>query len=189
MTASTELDEAELVAAVLRKDRKASAAFVDRYADPVYSYVRYRLLPRTDLVDDVVQDVFLSAWEGMEGFRGESSLRGWLLGIARHRVEDHYRLRAREIWTTEAEPPDTAARSTELELGDRLDQERVGRETRRILAEMPEPYSIALLWRYWEKRSARDMAQATGRTEKSVERILARARADFRKRWNDECSV
>ena len=53
---------------------------------------------------------------------------------------------------------------------------------------LPEVYSIALLWRYWEKRSAREMALATGRTEKSIERILARARALFKKRWNDDRS-
>ena len=41
------------------------AEFVDRHTDPVYAYVRHRLLPRTDLVDDVVQDVFLAALEGL----------------------------------------------------------------------------------------------------------------------------
>jgi hypothetical protein len=51
-------DERELVAAVLRRDRKASARFVADYTDPVYAYVRHRLAPRADLVDDIVQNVF-----------------------------------------------------------------------------------------------------------------------------------
>src|SRR5437588_12221893 len=78
-----------LVAAVLRKDRKATAEFVNTYTDAVYSFIRRRLNPRQDLVDDLVQDVFIAAWESLERFRGSSSLRGWLLGIARHKVEDH----------------------------------------------------------------------------------------------------
>src|SRR5262245_16478059 len=68
-----------LVAAVLRKDRKATAAFVNTYTDAVYSYIRRRLSPRQDLVDDLVQEVFIAAWENLARFRGESSLRAWLL--------------------------------------------------------------------------------------------------------------
>ena len=43
-----------------------------------------------------------------------------------------------------------------------------------------------LLWRYWEQRSARDVAAAIGTTEKSVERLLARARAKFKELWLKE---
>jgi hypothetical protein len=39
-------------------DRKATARFVADYTDPVYAYVRHRLAPRANLVDDIVQDVF-----------------------------------------------------------------------------------------------------------------------------------
>jgi DNA-binding GntR family transcriptional regulator len=41
--------ERELVAAILQKDRKATARFVAEYADAVYGYVRHRLAPRADL--------------------------------------------------------------------------------------------------------------------------------------------
>ena len=51
---------------------------------------------------------------------------------------------------------------------------------------MPERYSLVLLWRYWEQRSARDMAAAIGTTEKSIERTLARARAMFKELWLKE---
>lgn len=80
-----------LVAAVLRKDRKATAEFVARYSDCVYRYIRARLSPRLDLVDDTVQETFLAAWEHLSTYRGTSPLQSWLLGIARHKVEDYYR--------------------------------------------------------------------------------------------------
>jgi len=47
---------------------------------------------------------------------------------------------------------------------------------------------VALLWRYWEARSARDIANAIGKTEKAVERLLARARARFRQLWEQQSS-
>ena len=76
-------EEKQLVAAVIRKDRKATAEFVGRFADPVHVYVRQRLAPRTDVVDDLVQEVFLTALKGLPALAGRSSLRSWLLGIAR----------------------------------------------------------------------------------------------------------
>jgi DNA-directed RNA polymerase specialized sigma24 family protein len=47
------------------------------------------------------------------------------------------------------------------------------------MATLPEPYRLALLWRYWEKRSTQEMAMRTGKTEKAIEGLLARAR----ERW------
>jgi len=44
---------------------------------------------------------------------------------------------------------------------------------------------LALLWRYRDGRSIREMADFTGKTEKAMERLLARAREHFRRRWND----
>jgi DNA-directed RNA polymerase specialized sigma24 family protein len=42
------------------------------------------------------------------------------------------------------------------------------------------------LWRYWEQRSIREIAAAIGATEKSIERMLARARARFKELWLEE---
>jgi RNA polymerase sigma-70 factor, ECF subfamily len=177
----------ELVAAVLRKDRKATAEFVRRFADPVYRYLRARLSPKRDRVDDLFQETFLAAWKHLPKFRGESTLQTWLVGIARHKVEDHYRERLRE-----AAPLDEQAQNSlvhedgESFLNTGLDDEKRRQKITEVLGGLPEPYALALVWRYWEKRSAREMAELSGRTEKAVERLLARARALFRERWRSE---
>ena len=175
-------DEQQLVAAILRRDRKATAEFVSRHADSIYAYVWHRLAPRADLVEDVVQEVFLAALGSLSGFRGTSLLRAWLLGIARHKVEGYYReqLRTPEpLGDSEGmEPPAEAPL-----IDDVIDRGRMEARTRHILQQLPESYSLVLLWRYWEGRSAREMAVATGKTEKAVERLLARARTRFKELW------
>jgi RNA polymerase sigma-70 factor (ECF subfamily) len=184
---SAETDERELIASVLRKDRKAAARLVAVHVDAVYGYARSRLAPRADLVDDIVQDVFLAALHGLATFRAQSSLRAWLLGIARHKIEDVYRQRLRaslpldDLSTTGDEPI-----SEGMPVDERIDRSRARVKARRILEQMPERYGLMLLWRYWEQRSARDMAAAIGTTEKSVERTLARARAKFKELWLKE---
>lgn len=181
---AAEAGERELIASVLRNDRKAAARLVAAHIDAVYGYARSRLAPRADLVDDIVQDVFLAALNGLKTFQAQSSLRTWLLGIARHKIEDVYRQRLRaslplDDLSTAGEEPLSEA----LPVDEGIDRTRARTKARRILEQMPERYGLVLLWRYWEQRSARDMAAAIGTTEKSVERTLARARAAFKELW------
>jgi RNA polymerase sigma-70 factor (ECF subfamily) len=177
-----------LVEAVLRRDRKAVAEFVAVHADAIYTYVRRRLIPRVDLVDDLVQDVFLGAWEKLASFRSDAPLRSWLLGIARHKVEDYYRSRLRE---PDSEFDENVMLTDSLsqqapDLDTILDREARRSRTQEVLQSLPEPYSLILLWRYWEQRSTQEIAAHTGRTEKAVERMLARARQQFKRRWINE---
>jgi RNA polymerase sigma factor (sigma-70 family) len=134
-------------------------------------------------VDDLVQEVFLAAWESLPGWRGDSPLVSWLQGIARHKVENYYRGRLRAALPLDeaAEELPNAAAAEEME--QLLDRERVAEKIGRILGTLPEAYSLALLWRYWEQCSAQEMARRTGKSEKAIERLLARARETFRERW------
>ena len=186
-TFSAGTDERDLIAAILRQDRKAAATFVAAHIDAVYAYARHRLTPCADLVDDVVQDVFLAALNGLRGFQGQSSLRTWLIGIARHKIEDIYRQRLRpseslDDLTSDKDDPHSDA----TPLDEQIDNRRARERTRDVLARMPERYGLMLLWRYWEQRSTRDIATAIGTTEKSVERTLARARTRFKELWLKE---
>jgi RNA polymerase sigma-70 factor (ECF subfamily) len=177
--------DVEFVQAILRRDRKATAEFVATHTDSVYGYVRRRLFPRLDLVDDLVQDVFVGALGSLRTFTGTSSLRTWLLGIARHKVEDHYR-RCLSQPTTPFDEEADVVESAQVSYDEVLDRTRRHERVQRVLAALPDVYRIVLQWRYWEKRSARDMARASGKTEKAIERLLARARHEFKQRWNEE---
>jgi RNA polymerase sigma factor (sigma-70 family) len=176
-------DEARLVAALLQRDRKAAAEFVARYSDSVYGYLRRRLVPRLDLVDDLVQEVFLAALDGLRTYRAASTLQAWLMGIARHKVEAHYRSRMRAPESLDGNPDAGPADET-MAVDDALARGQQADRARRVLAQLPEIYAIVLSWRYWENRSVREIAGATGRTEKAVERLLARARTRFKELWD-----
>ncbi len=177
-------DERELVAAVLRKDRKATAEFVDRFSDAVYQYVHWRLAPNTDAADDLTQDVFLEAWRGLERYRGESGLKQWMAGIARHKVQDHYRkvLRHAEL-PDEPDAPPPAQLTEGPAFADDLVAAQRAEAIQEILAGLPETYRCVLQWRYWDRQSGAEIGKEIGRTEKAVERLLARARGQFREEF------
>jgi RNA polymerase sigma-70 factor, ECF subfamily len=179
--------ERELIDAVLRKDRKAAAQFVAAHIDAIYAFARRRLMPRPELADDVVQDVFVAALDGLRTFAGSSSLRAWLLGIARHKIEDIYRRRLRSLDSLdESDEAGMAPAAGDPPIDESIDAERVRAKTHQVLRQLPERYAFLLFSRYWEQRSARDIASAIGSTEKGVERMLARARARFRDLWTKE---
>lgn len=178
--------DAALARAILQRDRKATAEFVSIHSDAIYAYVRRRLLPRTDRVDDLVQEVFVAALGSLASFAGTSSLRTWLLGIARHKVEDHYRECLRQpVPLSDLEEQGEEPRQPQVSYDDVLDGARRQQRVLQVLSSLPEIHRAVLLWRYWEKRSARDMAEKSGKTEKAIERLLARARHEFRRRWNE----
>jgi RNA polymerase sigma-70 factor, ECF subfamily len=186
--ASPAADERDLIAAVLRRDRKAAARFVAVHIDAIHSYVRHRLSPRVDLADDVVQDVFLAALNSLSAFEGQSSLRVWLLGIARHKIQDVYRSRLRAA--DALDPLDPLENDVRLSapalIEEDIDAARAQARARSVLARLPDRYGLMLLWRYWEQRSTRDIAAAIGASEKAVERTLARARERFKDLWLKE---
>jgi RNA polymerase sigma factor (sigma-70 family) len=177
-------DDLSLVAAVLSKDRKATAEFVARFADGLYAYVRSRLAPRYDEVDDLVQEIFLAAWENLSRYQSRGPLQAWVIGIARHKVEDYYRARLRVLDPAEDSLHDHFVSAVVPEFHRALERDELRRKTKSVLSSLPESYRLVLIWRYWEQASAREMAIKTGKTEKAIERLLARARTEFRERWN-----
>lgn len=178
-------EDARLLQALRLRDRKASAELVQLYADPLYGYLQRRLFPRTDLCNDILQDVFIAALDSLPKSERVVSLRPWLFGIARHKVEDHYRRLLRAPQQLEDDSPDGAAVLEPL-FEEAIDEARAVERVHHILRSLPERYSAALRWRYWEKRSAAEMAEQTGKTAKAVERLLARARSEFKRRWHEE---
>jgi RNA polymerase sigma-70 factor (ECF subfamily) len=185
--ASQAIDSAEerrLIGGVLAKDRKATGEFVAHCADWLYPFVRNRLAPRGEVVEDLIQEIVLAAWQALPSFRGDANLRSWVLGIARHKVEDYYRktLQGHEVCDEDESLLELAVTPA---FEEQLDSAALRGKVQNTLASLPEAYTVALIWRYRDEKSVREMAQLAGKTEKAMERLLARARQKFRKRWSD----
>lgn len=68
-------------------------AFAELYHCHVSRVYRYFLAHLGDIADaqDLTAQTFLTALESIRGYSGKSSFAVWLLGIARHKMVDHYR--------------------------------------------------------------------------------------------------
>jgi len=67
----------------------------------------YRILGSVQDAEDMLQETLLSAWRGLEGFKGEASLRSWLYSIATNRCLNALRARSRRPRETPMPPPGT----------------------------------------------------------------------------------
>ena len=62
----------------------------------VERFVRYRLPSQTD-ADDVLQEVYLSAYRNFSGLKNKEAFKPWMISIARNKCNDYFRARAAQM--------------------------------------------------------------------------------------------
>ncbi|HEX2744876.1 MAG TPA: RNA polymerase sigma factor [Streptosporangiaceae bacterium] len=87
-------DDAALLGRISRGDEDAMAAFYREHGRVVLAQVLLVVGERV-LAEEIVQDTMLAVWRGAGSFRGESSVRSWVIAIARRQTRD--RLRGRRL--------------------------------------------------------------------------------------------
>lgn len=87
-------DDVELLGRIAQGDRAAMDAFYREHARVVLAQVLLVVGDRV-LAEEIVQDTMLAVWRSADSFRGESSVRSWVIAIARRQSRD--RLRGRRL--------------------------------------------------------------------------------------------
>jgi RNA polymerase sigma-70 factor (ECF subfamily) len=126
--------------------------------------------------DDLTQETLLSAHDAFDSYRGEGSLRAWLLGIARRQCARHLERGTRRESKLRLVRP-----VAEQVDGDELLLKRQRAEfARTALAEVRPSEREALLLRYVSELSYRDVGQACGIEEAAARKRVSRAIAKLR---------
>lgn len=83
-------EDAELLHAITEGDRTALATLYDRHGGVLLAHLR---LVTGDhfLSEEVLQDTMLAVWTSASRFRGDSSVRSWMISIARRQARDRLR--------------------------------------------------------------------------------------------------
>jgi RNA polymerase sigma-70 factor (ECF subfamily) len=87
-------DDIALLRRIGRGDEDAMAAFYREHGRVVLAQVLLVTGERV-LAEEILQDTMLAVWRGAGSFRGESSVRSWVIAIARRQTRD--RLRGRRL--------------------------------------------------------------------------------------------
>lgn len=180
--------EATLIARAQAQDDTAFDQIVRLYADRIYNYVR-RMVGNPQDAEDITQEVFLRAYQGLSQFDGRASFSTWLFRIATNLCIDHKRRQSRRVQTipyhhdeTDEEEgdwefPDTAQPSALEQLLTKELQEVVEQA---IDALSPKLKTVLLLYDV-EGLSYEQIAEALGIPMGTVKSRLFAAREQIRK--------
>lgn len=148
-------EDADLVRQARDGDEAAFARLHERYAPVVHGLLLARV-PVSD-VEDLVQDVFLSAWKRLDALRDPAAFGGWLSMIARNRAVDFHRHAPNSV-----ELPET------LEAHDTTAEQVEALAVLEVVRSLPDAYRETLVLRLVEGLSGPEIAQRTGLTAASV---------------------
>jgi len=87
-----ETSDDKLIESVLAGDKKSFEVLMRKHQSPIFNMVHRHVRHREE-AEDVVQHVFLQAYQHLERFRGESKFFTWLYTIALNQVRNHVRQR------------------------------------------------------------------------------------------------
>lgn len=186
VTSSTSRNnEPKLVDRLRSGDSAAMAEFYNLYRNRLYSLVLEQVDRNETIAEDLVQEVFVAAFGSLDKFRGDSQLYTWLRGIALHKINDFYRHQVREPRAREpsadSDGPDLEqARVDEPSTHTVMEDEEVRQSVHQALADLPHDYQEVLVLKYLKDMPVLAISQIMGRSPKSVEGLLSRARKAMR---------
>ncbi|MEQ8766677.1 MAG: sigma-70 family RNA polymerase sigma factor [Planctomycetota bacterium] len=168
-------------------DREAFDVLFAEHATSLQLFLRYRMGRVRDRLEsiDLVQEVYLQAFDRFEQFRGESArdLLGWLFGIARHRLTDQARRgRAQRRGAERRAADGTLTRLAHPGPGPRT-MAVLRDETRRVeeaFSQLSERDQEVIALRHFEAVSAKEAAARMAMTENALNVLFFRAMQRWR---------
>ena len=165
----------ETLAGRVSGDPQAFGELYRRYLQRIYAYHLMRTGNVAD-AQDLTSQTFLAALEGISSFRYQGSFAAWLLGIAHHKIADHYRHNPEMVELEAAvDTPSPQPKLEEVvERGLRLEQ--VSQALDNLLPERAE----ALALRIFGQLSATDTGKVMKKSAGAVRTLVYRALQDLR---------
>ena len=160
-------------------DERAFRAWYDAAVPRVYGYLFQRCGRDSELAQELTQETFVAAVGARRGPTAEDPVT-WVIGIARHRLADHFKALERRdrgflrLASRLVEPKVTWIGETEPE--------------GRLIAAMrrlPAAQRAAVTLRYVDDLPVREVAALLGKSEGAVESLLSRARETLRQVMGD----
>jgi RNA polymerase sigma-70 factor (ECF subfamily) len=165
------VDDGALIAAMRSGDRQAFGLLVERETRAVY-HACLRILGRPQDAEDVTQESFVAAYRAIGTFRGDGSLRGWLLRIATR--QSYRRLAQRRPSQDLDSVPEPRLADASGEPTQLLVAAEARESVRRAVAALADPYREVVAMRFFADLSLAEVAEATGRPLNTVKTHLRR---------------
>ena len=157
----------ELVDRCAAGDRRAQSELFKLYAKPMFN-VSMRIVNDAMMAEDILQECFIKVFDGLNGFRKESSFGSWMKRIVINRSINE--LKKKKIQFVDVpEIPDSPA-------GETQEPKYTMEDIHRAVYELPEGYRVVFTLYMFEDLSHREISQQLGISESTSKSQLSRAK-------------
>jgi RNA polymerase sigma factor (sigma-70 family) len=153
----TEISDKQLVAE-FREERTRQAAFraiVERYQKRLYWHIR-RMLVDHDDTDDVLQNVFIKTWKGLDNFKEDSQLYTWLYRIATNETLSFIRQRKADLMVRYGDVEYSV--ESKLEDDNYFRGDAIQKKLQLAIQLLPEKQRLVFNMKYFEDMKYEDMS-------------------------------
>ena len=167
-----------LIEEVLKGKKGAATKFYRAHAPRLRRY----LLSKLDEfeVEEILQDTFISAFDSLALYRGDSSVITWLISIARHEVADFYRKKYVRKVVLQTSPLFENIASEIMSPEFVMKKHTIEKRFFKAFKSLASQYQDVLSYRYELSMEVKDIAERMDLSFKATESLLYRARTAFK---------
>ncbi len=173
MSVATDVPVVDLVSRARRGDASSFEMLIRRH-ERLALGVAFGVLHDSQLAGDVVQEAFVKAWKRLADLEQAASFPSWLCGIVRNLCVDHRRRKKLAVCGIEEARGETDHRAGDPS-GDMQRREQSDRISA-ALHTLDEMTRTALVLRYYENRSSKEIGELLGLSAAAIDMRLMRGR-------------
>lgn len=142
--------------------RKGFEALVRRFSEPLYWQIRHIVLTHED-ANDVLQNTFLKAWNGLSSFQGDSQFITWLSRIAINESLDFMR-RQKNMTAVSTDDADLGV-ANQLMADDYFDGDETEAQLQEAIASLPDVQRTVFQLRYYDEMKYSEISRLLDTSE------------------------
>ena len=168
----------------LQRNQDVSDSFLEEIRDDLYYYI-LKIVNDSSLAEDLTQDTLVVILEKINDLQEPAAFVSWSKKIAYHKCSDYFKVR-HDILLDEFEDGTTIFDTLEEDRGEFLPEETVEQEALKkdvhdMIMELPEDQRSAILLRYFDEMSLKEISEIHGVSEGTVKSRLNYARKALKK--------
>jgi len=175
------ISDEEIVSLTL-KNPDTYAFLVDRYEPKLTRYIMRISSSSKEDAEDILQDVFISAYKNLNDFDTDLKFSSWIYRITHNKVISHFRkISARPKTTTyEGDTQLLNILASDEDLNRDMEKKYTGEQVRSILQTMDERYREVLVLKFLEEKDYKEISDILEKPMGTVATLINRAKKKFK---------
>jgi len=180
MYVDNDTSDHELVIGAL-EDADNFGHIIDRYEKPLDRYIKSISGAKPDDRQDLLQEIFLSVYQNLRGYKPSMKFSSWVYRIAHNRTISWWRKHKRELTDISVEEhiDFVATLFNENNIEQDIEQDHLVAATKYALANVKEQYRQILILGFWEEKSYKEISVIMNSSVGTVGTRMKRAKKQF----------